>query len=89
MNALHVLTPSELVSVVASEMAFGVDAAVESWMAQIESALHADDLTTLGRMNAVQDVITKYKDLTGKHQLQCRNKRNSGPLKFAARAYGQ
>ncbi len=89
MNSLHVLTPSEIVSVVASEIAAGVDVAVESWMAQIESALHAEDLTTLGRMNAVQDVVTKYKELTGKHELQCRNARNSSALKFAARSYGR
>ena len=53
-------------------MALGVDAAVECWMAQIDRALQDTRLTTLGRMSAVQQVLTNYKRLTGKAQLQCR-----------------
>jgi hypothetical protein len=64
--------PTEFVSVIAEEMALGVDAAVECWMAQIDRALQDTRLTTLGRMSAVQEVLASYKRLTGKTQLSCR-----------------
>ena len=63
---------NELVSVVAAEMAFGVEQAVECWMAQIERALEDPRLTTLGRLNAVGQILERYKDLTGKIHLECR-----------------
>ena len=50
-------------------MANGVEMAVESWMAEIDQAFQDTKLTTLGRMNAVKDVLEKYKLLTGKQQL--------------------
>jgi hypothetical protein len=59
----------EFVEVVASEMALGIDRAVEGWLAQIDHALSNRQLTTLGRLNAVQDVLRKYKQLTGKMRL--------------------
>lgn len=71
-TSLHIVVPSEFISAVAGEIASGVDAAVEFWMAQAESALHDDNLTTLGRMNAAQDVLTNYKQLTGKTELRSR-----------------
>lgn len=60
---------SDLVSVIASEMASGVEIAVERWMAQIEASLEDTRLTTLGRLNAVRDIVDKYKQTTGKAQL--------------------
>jgi len=43
-----------------------VDVAVESWMAQVDEALHDPKLTTLGRMNSVKEVLARYKSLNGK-----------------------
>jgi hypothetical protein len=63
-------TVRDFVDVVAAEMASGVDSAVEYWMAEVEAALTDPGLTTLGRMNAVKDVLEKYKCLTGKIWLQ-------------------
>lgn len=60
---------SDLVSVIASEMASGVEIAVERWMAQIEGSLEDTRLTTLGRLNAVRDIVDKYKQNTGKTEL--------------------
>ena len=60
----------DFVSVVAAEIASGVDRAVECWMAQIEQALNDAHLTTLGRLNAVQSVMKRYKELTGKTELR-------------------
>jgi hypothetical protein len=37
---------------IAAEVSSGMDFAVESWMVQVEEALHDPKLTTLGRMNS-------------------------------------
>ena len=76
MSALHRSIPADFVSVVAGEIASGVDAAVEFWMAQVEHALDDDRLTTLGRMNAVRAVLAQYKQLTGKTELHGRSGRS-------------
>jgi len=64
--------PTDIVNVIASEMASGVDRAVECWMAQIEHALTDIQLTSLGRLQAVREIVERYKDLTGKAQLHGR-----------------
>jgi hypothetical protein len=66
------LETTELVNAIAAEMAFGVDAAVECWMAQIEHAASDLRLTTLGRMAAVREILDRYKQLTGKAELHDR-----------------
>ncbi len=58
--------------VVAAEMACGVERAVDCWMAQVERALTDAQLTSLGRLNAVRDILEKYKTLTGKTKLEGR-----------------
>jgi hypothetical protein len=76
MSSLRAIVPVEFVSTVAAEVATGVDTAVESWMAQIDAALLDDHLTTLGRINAVREVVQTYKTLTGKSELRCRRASN-------------
>jgi hypothetical protein len=59
--------------VVAAEIASGVDRALECWRAQVEEASNDAHLTTLSRLHAVQSVMTRYKELTGKAELRpCR-----------------
>jgi len=72
-----VAIPSDIVNVIASEMAAGVDRAVECWMSQIEQALSDVRLTSLGRLNAVHEIVGNYKKLTGKSALAGRPKFNS------------
>jgi hypothetical protein len=62
----------DFVSVVADELTFGFDNAVECWMAKIEQCLTDSRLTTMGRLNAVRKVLEEYKLLTGKARLGCR-----------------
>lgn len=50
----------ELIEAVAAEMSEGIDSAVGYWMSQIEGALSDPRLTTLGRMNAVHEVVENY-----------------------------
>jgi hypothetical protein len=52
-----------LIEAVAAEMAAGIECALEFWMTQIESALEDPRLTTLGRLNAVQEILSNYRRL--------------------------
>jgi hypothetical protein len=78
---------SNFVDAVAREMACGVETAVECWMAQIEEAMTDLRLPSLGRLNAVTQILASYKRLTGKEQLQCRKNR-SGPSSVVSEAVG-
>jgi hypothetical protein len=62
----------DLVLVIAEEMAHGVQTAVDCWMTEIDLALTDNHLTTLGRLNAVQEIVQTYKHLTGQSRLDCR-----------------
>ena len=64
-----VAVAQEFVSIIAEEIASGVDRAVECWMAQMEEALNDGHLTTPGRLAAVQAVMRQYKEITGKGEL--------------------
>ena len=55
------VVPKVFIDAVASEMALGIDTAVECWMLQIESALEDPRLTTLGRLHAVQEIVANYR----------------------------
>jgi hypothetical protein len=70
--ATSTTVPREIVDVIANEMAWGVERAVEYWMSQIEHALADRELTSLGRLYAVKDVVERYKSLTGKVELEVR-----------------
>jgi hypothetical protein len=65
--------PPDVVDVIASEMAVGVERAVECWMSEIEEALTDLHLTSLGRLNAVTEILNEYKRLTGKTYLRDRS----------------
>jgi len=58
--------PRDAVDVIASEMADGVERAVDGWMEEFELALDDTRLTTLGRLNAVREIVARYKQLTGR-----------------------
>ena len=65
--------PEDFVDAVAGEMAVGVEKAVECWMSLIEQALTDTHLTSLGRLNAVREILEEYKHVTGKVHLKNRN----------------
>jgi hypothetical protein len=58
------------VEIVAGEIALAVDGATELWMAEFESVLENRELTTLGRLQAVRDIVDTYKRHTGKKHLR-------------------
>lgn len=59
----------EFIEAVAEEIASGVDAAVERWMAEIESILQDPRFTTLGRLQGVSEVVARYRYLSGRTDL--------------------
>jgi hypothetical protein len=67
-TALH----REIVLAIAEEMANGVQTAVDCWMNEIDLALTDSRLTSLGRLNAVREIVENYKHLTGQARLDCR-----------------
>jgi len=50
----------DLIEAVVLEMSAGIDRAVSFWMNQIEDVLSDSRLTTLGRLQAVKDVLGQY-----------------------------
>ncbi|HZP62863.1 MAG TPA: hypothetical protein VFB28_05545 [Terriglobales bacterium] len=62
----------DIIDAIIGEMASGVDRAVECWMAQIDEVLSDSRLTSLGRLQAVRQVLEKYKQVTGKERLHRR-----------------
>jgi hypothetical protein len=62
----------DVVLAIAEEMARGVQTAVNCWMTEIDLALSDNRLTTLGRLNAVREIVENYKHLTGQVRLDCR-----------------
>jgi hypothetical protein len=68
-SALH----RDVVVAIAEEMANGVQTAVDCWMNEIDLALTDNHLTTMGRLNAVREIVENYKHLTGQSRLDCRS----------------
>ena len=58
----------DLIRAISEEIALGVETAVDCWMTQIDSALSDTRLTTLGRLNAINEIVHNYKLLTGRAQ---------------------
>ena len=60
---------SQFVAAVAAEMSCGIERAVDYWMSQFERVLTSDELTSLGRLAAMRDIVRSYKSSTGKSEL--------------------
>ena len=54
-------TNRELIEAVAEEMATGIHCAVEFWMTQIESVFDDSHVTTLGRLQAIKEILKNYR----------------------------
>ena len=51
----------ELIEAVVAEMAAGIDCAVEFWMAQIDAVYENNHITTLGRLQAIREILRNYR----------------------------
>jgi hypothetical protein len=63
----------DVVLATAEEVAHGVQAAFDCWMTEIDLALTDSRLTSLGKLNAVREIVENYKHLTGQVRLDCRS----------------
>ena len=54
----------DLIEAVVAEMSDGIDCALEFWVSQIEGVLQDPRLTTLGRLHAVQEIVSQYRRAT-------------------------
>ena len=70
MATATILRDRDAVRLIVSEVATGVDRAVEHWMARVDQALTDTSLTSLGRLYAVKEIVQDYKNITGKEQLR-------------------
>ena len=64
-------TRSDFVSLVAQEIATGIDHALDYWLGRIEMELLDAKLTTSERFRAIEIIMREYKEATGKIQLSC------------------
>ena len=51
----------DLIAAVVAEMAVGIDCALEFWMGQIEAVFDDSQMTTLGRVQAVKEILNQYR----------------------------
>ncbi len=52
-------------------MASGIHTAVDCWMSKVEAVFNNRHLTTLGRVQKIQDILAEYRRLYGKAELSC------------------
>jgi hypothetical protein len=64
-------TRADFVSLVAEEIALGIDHALDYWLGRIEIELVDGKLTTIERIRAIELILREYKESTGKMQLSC------------------
>lgn len=62
----------EFIEAVASEMSNGIQAALECWMGKIERVLDNGALTTLGRLQAVKEIVADYRDMAEETSIEHR-----------------
>ncbi len=55
----------EFVNTIAEYAASCVEEAVDRWMAELDSVLQDSHLTTLGRLQAVSAIVSRYRHLRG------------------------
>ena len=66
--AATALTREELLSTIVMELASGIDAALEHWMARIEQVLQDSRYTQQEKINSLREILTEYRLLTADEQ---------------------
>jgi hypothetical protein len=62
----------DFIDAVAEEICIGVDAAVERWIAEIESVLQHPLLTDEDKIFSMSELVARYRHATGKKELRKR-----------------
>lgn len=61
----------ELINAIAAEMCAGIHRAVGFWLDQIDDVLQDSQLTTLGRLQAVKQVVGSYRHAQATDPMNC------------------
>jgi hypothetical protein len=64
-------TRADFVTLIAEEISFGIDHALDYWLGRIEMELVDRKLTAVERLHAIEFILREYKEATGKAQLAC------------------
>ena len=64
-------TRADFVTLIAEEISFGIDHALDYWLGRIEMELVDRKLTTVERLHAIEFILREYKEASGKDQLTC------------------
>jgi hypothetical protein len=64
-------TQIDLVSLIAEQIATGIDNAVGYWLCRIERELATSGLTPNEQLRAIELILQEYKETTGKLLLRC------------------
>ena len=57
---------ADAVDIIAGEISRSVECAVDRWMSEFENVLMDSNLTSLGRLNAIQEIVDNYNCMTGR-----------------------
>ena len=64
-------TRADFVSLVAEEISFGINHALDYWLGRIEMEVVDAKLSTAERLRAIEFILREYKEATGRSQLNC------------------
>lgn len=63
---MAIATQTDLVGLIAAEIAGGIDEAIEYWLGRIERELMDRKLTPHEQLRAIGNVLREYKQVTGR-----------------------
>lgn len=64
-------TRADFVSLVAEEISFGINHALDYWLGRIEMEVVDAKLSNAERLRAIEFILLEYKEATGRTQLNC------------------
>ena len=67
----NLITHTDFVSLVAREIAFGIDDAVGYWLGRIERELRESGLSPDEQLRAIELILQEYKATTGSLDFNC------------------
>ena len=64
-------TRADFVNLVAEEISFGINHALDYWLGRIEMEVVDAKLSNAERLRAIEFILLEYKEATGRSQLNC------------------
>ncbi len=64
-------TRADFVNLIAEEISFGINHALDYWLGRIEMEVVDAKLSNAERLRAIEFILLEYKEATGRTQLNC------------------